>query len=231
MTKTHAVPIAAFVMFLLSPAVLPAVSAAEADSYFNGGGQSDMRGLVSGLRSGETELPASPAPEPAKPARAPAGESTALKGFLSRVEGGFYVSSNLYFNLEGESYLIENFSGLHKFSLKAKDLYVNIKDEGDFRLGKVDLEPAALKEGERAAFELAPALTSSMVFYDWKLPKISYVFVADITGFGWVRQVSERTKKIISLKTPEGLEFCYYRNITGRVNGALYAASENTGCR
>lgn len=188
-----------------------------------------MRELVGDLRSRDAELPAAPAPEQVKSAAAPASELTPVNGFLSRVEGKFYVASNLYFTLKGESYLVENFSGLHKFFLRSSDLYAAIQGAGDFRLGRINIEPAALKEGERAPFGLVAKLEASMVHYNWKLPKVKYEFVAGITGFGWVKRVIERTEKIISLKTPEGLEFCYYENIPGKVKGALYSAP--SGCR
>lgn len=220
---------ALFLTFSLSLSLLPGARASEAVNYFNGVSRPDLSELVRDLRSGGKELPEAPAPEPAKGVVAPAAELTPINGFLSRVEGKFYVASNLYFTHKGESYLLEDFTGLHKFSLQSQDLYAAVKGAGDFRLGRINIDPAALKEGERAPFELVSKFEASMVHYNWKLPKVKYELAAGITGIGWVKRVIERTEKIISLKTPEGLEFCYYENIPGKVKGALYSAP--AGCR
>lgn len=220
MIKTRKISAAAFLLLSMS---LSLSLTAQAGQVLE-----DLRGLTGDPRSQEPAMPEAPAPEPAGH-KAAAVEPTPVNGFLSRVEGKFHVASNLYFTHKGESYLLENFTGLHKFSLRSKDLYAEIKDAGDFRLGTINIDPAALKEGERAPFELVPKFETAMVHYDWKLPKVKYEFVAGITGFGWVKRVIERSEKIISLKTPEGLEFCYYENITGKVKGALYAST--AGCR
>ncbi|MBI4351734.1 MAG: hypothetical protein HY550_09860 [Elusimicrobia bacterium] len=219
----------AFLLFFsVCLSALPASAASGAGGYF-GGGDGTVRGLVSGLRAGGAELPKASAPEKVSIAAEQTAERNPVNGYLAKVEGVFHISSNLYFTHKGESYLLENFTGLHKYSLRSRDLYASIRDAGDFRLGTMNLDPAALKEGERAPFELLTGFETSLVHYKWKLPKVDYVFAAGITGFGWVRQVTERTERIISLKTPEGAELCYYENIPGKVKGALYAGK--AGCR
>lgn len=218
-------------MFFIPLAALT-VRSAEAGDYFNRGSGQGLSGLVRDLRSGDAEFPALPPPEPVRRASAPVPEATALTGFLTRFRGEFYVGSNLYFTHRGKSYLIEDFTGLQKFYLKSKDLHAVLKEAGDFRIGEIGIEPSSLKENERVSFELSSKLEASTVFYNWKLPKITYKLVAGITGFGFVRQVTERTEKIISLKTPEGQVFCYYQNIPGRVKGVLYPAlPRQPGCR
>ena len=205
---------------LIAASALSAAAAGPRE-YFGGNSGKNLQDLVSELRSAGTPFPE---PLPALPERrlAPARETSRLTGFITRFQGEFHVGSNLYFEAGGDPYRIEDFSGRQKFSLKGRDLYLTLKDSGEFRLGPVNPDPGSIKEGARVSFELVPDIGASIVFLNRKLPGVSYEFTAGITGFGFVRVVTERTERMIQLTAPDGGRFCYYTNIRGRDNFLLY---------
>lgn len=190
----------------------------------------DAATALSALTSAEAAgLPAAPeatAPE-VMPGRRPSMEPRASKltGFISRVENRLYVASNLYFTAGGDSFLIEDFSGRQKFHLKGRELYVTLSDSGEFLLGRVSADLDGIAEGKRVPFELESGITSSVVHYAWRMPKVDYNFAAGITGFGWVRTVTGRTQRKVRLDLPEGGSFCFYSNIKGRNDQQLYRGS------
>ncbi|MBI4656462.1 MAG: hypothetical protein HY746_06940 [Elusimicrobia bacterium] len=210
-------------LFFYPLAGIAGAQANEPDDYFSGNGKISLAEILeTPSKSPETVTAAET--EPLKNAfyGSQASEPAVLTGFIARFQGKFYVGTNLYFEHRNESYLIEDFTGLQKFHLKSKELYITLKDLGEFRLGEINVDPAGLRENERVRFEAAPELNVSTFYINRKPPKVTYQFAAGITGFGFIKQVTERTEKIISLTASDGQEFCFYQNIPGRLKGVLY---------
>lgn len=188
----------------------------------------EIRGFIMGKNGGSRELSYSPgeayhAAPAAKSARNNASGSSELTGFLTRFEGEYHVGSNLYFEHDGTSRLVEDlFTRVQQFSLRGRDLYISVKGYGEYRLGAIDLDPSELKERETRKFRLTESVSTATFYYNWRVPKVGVNFSAGITGFGLFTEVTGRTQTSISVKTAAGLDFCHYQNIPGRTNGALY---------
>lgn len=178
---------------------------------------------IDSVRLPAEALPGLPAAADKALAAAQATGVSDVTGFLTKFEGQYHVGGNLYFDHAGKSRLVEDlYARIQTFSLRGRDLYISVKGFGEYRLGTIDLDPAELRERETRKFRLTEKISSSTFFYNWRAPKVGVNFSAEITGFGFFTEVTERTQTAISVKTAAGLEFCHYENMPGRAKGVLY---------
>lgn len=151
-----------------------------------------------------------------------AKEISKLEGFVTNVDGVVYPSTNYYFNFENESYRIEDFTKLQTFSINDNLLFIKVGDQSEVKVGQINLDLSSLQNRVMTRFSLVENVEVETFYLNKKLPKINFELSCGVLGCRIVKNVVERTVRILSLKIQNGEEFCYYQNVPNRQIGVLY---------
>lgn len=151
-----------------------------------------------------------------------AANLTQIEGFVTKVGDNIYASTNYYFNAENEIMRIENYSGVQKFKIIDKDLFIELKNQNPVKIGEIGLDLNNLKDREMTRFKIVEDIEVETILLNKKAPKVERYISCGITGCGIGKRVTERTERVISLKVNNGNQFCYYQNRNNKINGVLY---------